>query len=78
MIFCPVQRSGPEYGEVWSDNGGHELYHASLSTEEYQQLLIDNHFKVLVQIQIAVKRPFGLHKKASCLSEQNLLCALLD
>ncbi|RUR16032.1 class I SAM-dependent methyltransferase [Legionella sp. km535] len=40
--------SGPEYGEVWSDNGGHELYHASLSTEEYQQLLIDNNFKVLV------------------------------
>lgn len=40
--------SGPEYGEVWSDNGGHDLYHASLSTEEYQQLLIDNNFKVLV------------------------------
>lgn len=40
--------SGPEYGEVWSDNGGHELYHASLSTEEYKQLLIDNNFKVLV------------------------------
>ncbi|KTD35678.1 methyltransferase [Legionella moravica] len=40
--------SGPEYGEVWSDNGGHDLYHASLSTEEYQQLLIDNNFKILV------------------------------
>lgn len=39
--------SGPEYGEVWSDNGGHELYHASLSTEEYKQLLIDNNFKIL-------------------------------
>lgn len=40
--------SGPEYGEVWSDNGGHELYHASLSTEEYNQILIDNNFKVLI------------------------------
>jgi SAM-dependent methyltransferase len=40
--------SGPEYGEVWSDNGGHELYHASLSTEEYKQILIDNNFKVLI------------------------------
>lgn len=40
--------SGPEYGEVWSDNGGHELYHASLSTEEYRQILIDNNFKILV------------------------------
>lgn len=39
--------SGPEYGEVWSDNGGHDLYHASLSTEEYEQILIDNHFKIL-------------------------------
>lgn len=40
--------TGPEYGEVWSDNGGHELYHASLSTEEYEQILTNNHFKVLV------------------------------
>ncbi|HAU1151569.1 TPA: class I SAM-dependent methyltransferase [Legionella pneumophila] len=40
--------SGPEYGEVWSDNGGHELYHASLSTEEYKQILIDNNFKILI------------------------------
>ncbi|MGQ3891191.1 class I SAM-dependent DNA methyltransferase [Legionella sp. CNM-4043-24] len=39
--------SGPEYGEVWSDNGGHDLYHASLSTEEYEQILNDNNFKVL-------------------------------
>lgn len=39
--------SGPEYDEVWSNNGGHDLYHASLSTEEYEQILIDNNFKVL-------------------------------
>ena len=39
--------SGPEYDEVWSDNAGHDLYHASLSTEEYEQILIDNNFKVL-------------------------------
>ncbi|STX52351.1 methyltransferase [Legionella busanensis] len=40
--------SGPEFGEVWSDNGGHELYHASLSTEEYKQTLINNNFKILI------------------------------
>tara|TARA_Y100000588_G_C14268646_1_gene931204 strand:+ start:3500 stop:4108 length:609 start_codon:yes stop_codon:yes gene_type:complete len=39
--------TGPEYGEVWSDNGGHDLYHASLSSEEYEQILTDNDFKVL-------------------------------
>ncbi|HAT3884547.1 TPA: class I SAM-dependent methyltransferase [Legionella pneumophila] len=39
--------SGPEYDEVWSNNGGHDLYHTSLSTEEYEQILIDNNFKVL-------------------------------
>lgn len=42
-----VFTSGYESDEVWSDNGGHNLYHASLSTEEYQQILIDNNFKVL-------------------------------
>ncbi len=40
--------SGSEYGEVWGDNGGHDLYHASLSSEEYAKILTDNHFKVLV------------------------------
>lgn len=39
--------SGPECGEVWSDNGGYDLYHASLSSEEYEQILTDNGFKVL-------------------------------
>ncbi len=31
--------SGPEAGEVWSDNGGENLYHASLSPDEYKDLL---------------------------------------
>ena len=42
-----VFTSGPEYDEVWSDNGGQELYHASLSAEEYIQILADNHCDVL-------------------------------
>ncbi len=40
--------SGEEEGEVWSNNGGQELYHASLSTKEYNQLLQDASFEVLV------------------------------
>ena len=40
--------SGIEQGEVWSDNGGEQLYHASLSTAEYQLLLQQNHFEVIV------------------------------
>lgn len=40
--------SGTEHGEVWSNNGGEELYHASLSTEEYTGLLKAASFKVLV------------------------------
>lgn len=39
--------SGPEYSEVWSDNGGHDLYHASLSSDEYTKILTDNNFKIL-------------------------------
>lgn len=39
--------SGPEEGEVWSDNGGQMLYHASLSEHEYRQLLVQHHFDVL-------------------------------
>ncbi|WP_242604524.1 class I SAM-dependent methyltransferase [Legionella gresilensis] len=39
--------SGPEFGEVWSNNGGQDLYHASLSIEEYKQILVDNNFKIL-------------------------------
>jgi len=39
--------SGPEAGEVWSDNGGELLYHASLSSEEYEKLLHQNRFTVI-------------------------------
>lgn len=40
--------SGEEEGEVWSDNGGEMLYHASLSTNEYEKLLKENSFEVLI------------------------------
>ncbi|MGQ3889976.1 class I SAM-dependent DNA methyltransferase [Legionella sp. CNM-1927-20] len=40
--------SGPESGEAWSENGGQDLYHASLTIEEYEQILINNNFKILV------------------------------
>jgi trans-aconitate methyltransferase len=40
--------SGHEYGEVWSDNGGQQLYHASLSTDEYENILKANSFEVLM------------------------------
>lgn len=40
--------SGDEDGEVWSDNGGQMLHHASLATDEYQKLLSENSFEVLL------------------------------
>lgn len=40
--------SGEEEGEIWSDNGGQQLYHASLSTSEYESLLKANSFKILI------------------------------
>lgn len=40
--------SGEEEDEIWSDNGGQELYHASLSTNEYENLLKSASFKVLM------------------------------
>lgn len=40
--------SGEEEGEVWSDNGGQQIYHASLSTKEYNSLLKEFSFKVLI------------------------------
>ena len=39
--------SGPEAGEVWSDNGGENLYHASLSPDEYQELLKQHGFQLI-------------------------------
>lgn len=39
--------TGPEAGEIWSDNGGESLYHASLNPEEYKALLIKHGFELL-------------------------------
>ncbi len=40
--------SGEEESEVWGDNGGQPLYHASLSTKEYEALLGALSFNVLI------------------------------
>jgi SAM-dependent methyltransferase len=39
--------SGTDRGEVWGVNGGENLFHASLDTDEYRSLLETNHFEVL-------------------------------
>jgi trans-aconitate methyltransferase len=39
--------SGSEAGEVWSENGGEALYHASLAEAEYRSLLAAHGFQVL-------------------------------
>lgn len=39
--------SGPGYGEAWSENYGENLYHASLSQEEYRQILTDAGFRIV-------------------------------
>ncbi|MFZ4115593.1 MAG: class I SAM-dependent DNA methyltransferase [Chthoniobacterales bacterium] len=39
--------TGSEAGEVWSDNGGEDLYHASLSPDEYKQLLKSHGFELI-------------------------------
>jgi len=39
--------SGTEHGEAWGMNGGENLFHGSLSTEAYTQLLKENHFSIL-------------------------------
>ncbi len=43
-----VFTSGTSASEVWSDNGGEMLYHASLSKEEYQSLLTKHHFEIVL------------------------------
>jgi SAM-dependent methyltransferase len=43
--------SGSEHGEVWSDNGGESLYHASLSLEEYRHLLQTHGFHVVQHVR---------------------------
>ncbi|KTD73590.1 methyltransferase [Legionella tucsonensis] len=40
--------SGPEAGEVWSENGGYDLYHASLDAKEYETILHQSNFQVLL------------------------------
>ncbi|MCZ4225501.1 class I SAM-dependent DNA methyltransferase [Pedobacter rhodius] len=42
--------SGTTSGEVWGMNGGENLFHASLNTDEYKQLLEEHHFKILVHV----------------------------
>jgi ubiquinone/menaquinone biosynthesis C-methylase UbiE len=39
--------SGEEAGEVWSENGGEELYHASLSISEYKDILKEKGFNLI-------------------------------
>ncbi len=39
--------SGPQSGEVWSDNGGKNLYHSSLSTDEYKEILKQYEFMLI-------------------------------
>lgn len=43
--------SGSEEGEVWSENGGEALYHASLDTAEYRALLEGHGFSVLQHVE---------------------------
>lgn len=42
--------SGHERGQVWSDNGGVNLYHASLSADEYKKLLNQYGFELLLHV----------------------------
>lgn len=39
--------SGSEAGEILSDNGGRNLYHASLSSDEYKVILHQNNFALI-------------------------------
>lgn len=43
-----VFTSGPSHNEVYSNMSGYEFYHASLDTEEYQHLLKQYDFRVIV------------------------------
>ena len=40
--------SGIDNGEVWSNNGGENLYHASLSPTEYNTLLSQHNYQLLI------------------------------
>lgn len=39
--------SGEEEGEIWGENGGEQLYHASFSPEDYKELLTNHGFDVI-------------------------------
>jgi SAM-dependent methyltransferase len=39
--------TGPSAGEIWSDNGGESLYHASLSPADYKKLLASYGFELI-------------------------------
>jgi len=55
--------AGPDAGEIWSDNGGENLYHASLSPDEYKALLKQHNFTLLItryRILIVVMQLYGL------------------
>ena len=39
--------SGTKNGEAWGINGGENLFHASLNTKEYEDLLKKHHFEIL-------------------------------
>lgn len=43
-----VFTSGVDNGDVWSNNGGEMLFHASLSTEEYNEIFIKLNMKVIL------------------------------
>ena len=42
--------SGPQAGEVWSNNGGIAMYHASLSADEYKNLLAQHGFELIAHV----------------------------
>lgn len=42
--------SGSEQGEAWGINGGQDLFHASLSEDEYRELLSKNGFEVVYHL----------------------------
>jgi SAM-dependent methyltransferase len=42
--------SGTGHGEAWGMNGGENLFHGSLDSEEYENLLNKYHFKVLKHV----------------------------
>lgn len=42
--------TGPSKSEVWSNNGGINMYHASLSAQEYKRLLQQHGFELIVHV----------------------------